>query len=174
MKPKSLLKLTRAAVVAALYVALTLTPPLSALSFGALQLRVSEALCVLPMLFPETGIGLILGCLIANLSSPLILPLDLVLGTGATVIAVFFTVRLGKSKKTYSKWLCGLPTVLANALIVPFIIAFTTPDAAIAPTYFSAVVTVGAGEALAAYGLGLPLYLVLNRSSFFRTSKTGE
>ena len=99
MKSKSLLKLTRAAVVAALYVALTLTPPLSALSFGALQLRVSEALCVLPMLFPETGVGLILGCLIANLSSPLILPLDLMLGTGATVIAVFFTVRLGRSKK---------------------------------------------------------------------------
>ena len=117
MKPKSLLKLTRAAVVAALYVALTLTPPLSALSFGALQLRVSEALCVLPMLFPETGIGLILGCLAANLSSPLILPLDLVLGTGATVIAVFFTVVIAKAIG------CTLPLVAKAIHLDPALMA---------------------------------------------------
>lgn len=155
--------LVRAAVVAALYVALTVTPPLSSLSFGVLQVRVSEALCVLPFLFPETAAGLILGCLISNFFSPLILPLDLVLGTAATALAVLATLLLRKTCSGKLRYLAPLPTVLSNALIVPVILCLSTPGESFATLYFSAALSVGLGELLSAYGLGLPLYFVLKK-----------
>lgn len=156
-------ELARAAVTAALYVALTVTPPLSALSFGAVQLRLSEALCVLPFFFPETGIGLVLGCLISNFFSPNILPLDIVLGTAATAIAVCLTLLLRTLPLRGKVWLVPLPTVLANALIVPLIICFSVLDAGFAATYVSALLTVGLGEILSAYGLGLPLCFLMQK-----------
>ncbi|MEI6157486.1 MAG: QueT transporter family protein [Atribacterota bacterium] len=59
-------KLSRMGLVAALYVVLTVMPPFYALSYGPIQIRVSECLTVLPFLFPETIWGLTAGCLIAN------------------------------------------------------------------------------------------------------------
>lgn len=155
--------LTYAALTAALYVALTLTPPLSSLSFGAIQLRVSEALCVLPFLFPQTAPGVILGCLISNLFSPNILPLDLILGTAATALGVFGTLCVRRLKGRFSKWLAPLFPVVANALIVPVIICLSTPAESFLVTYFSAVLSVGAGEILACYGLGIPLLYLFSR-----------
>ncbi|MBR6529934.1 MAG: QueT transporter family protein [Clostridia bacterium] len=159
-------KLVRAALVAALYVALTVTPPLSALSFGAVQLRVSEALCILPFLFPETGAGLVLGCLISNFFSPNLLPLDIALGTLATLLAVTLTVRLRKYKETkWAKWIAALPTVLSNAVIVPFIICFSMPNEAFGLIYLTSFLSVGLGEVLGAWGLGTCLYFILKKLS---------
>ncbi len=165
-----LTRLTRAAVTAALYVALTVTPPLSTISYGPIQFRVSEALCVLPFLFPETGIGLVLGCLIANLFTPYILPLDITLGTLATVIAVLFTLLLRKSRHRCAVWLAPLPTVLSNALIVPLIFCLSTPNESFGVTYLSSFLSVGAGEVVCAFGLGIPLCFILRK--FFVSSHT--
>lgn len=159
----SLADLTRAAVCAALYVALTVTPPLSSLAFGAVQLRVSEALCVLAFLFPKTGVGLILGCLISNFFSPMILPLDLILGTSATALGVLGTLWLRRIQRPWVLWLIPLPTVLANALIVPVIICCSMPSGSFFHTYLATFCSVGAGEVLSTYALGLPLYFLLKK-----------
>lgn len=156
-------KLTRAAVVAALYVALTVTPPLSALSFGVVQLRVSEALCILPLLFPETAAGLVLGCLFSNFFSPNVLPLDILLGTAATALGVIGTLCLRRFDTKFTPFLAPLTTVLANALIVPLIFYFAAPEAGFSAVYFPATLSVGAGEALALYALGLPLWALLKK-----------
>ena len=88
--------LTLAAVVAALYAALTMLLP--GPSYGYTQLRIAEALTVLPFLFPATAPGLIVGCLIANLLSPYG-PIDIVCGTFATALAAFLTLKMP------NKWL---------------------------------------------------------------------
>ena len=83
--------LTRAAIVAALYAALTLA--LAPVSFGMVQFRVSEALTALPLIMPEAVPGLAMGCLIANLLGGAT-PMDVVFGALATLIAALVTRRL--------------------------------------------------------------------------------
>ena len=161
----SLSAMTRAAVVAALYVALTVTPPLSALAFGAVQVRISEALCILPRLFPETAAGVILGCLFANFFSPNVLPLDILLGTSATALGICGTLFLRRVPSKFTPFLAPLPTVMANALIVPLIFYFATPNAGFSAIYFPAALSVGAGEIIALYAPGLSLYFLMKRYS---------
>jgi len=151
-------QLTAAAVIAALYAALTLWLPIP--QYGAIQLRVAEAMTVLPFLFPEAILGLTAGCFIANfLGSPIFL--DWIFGTLATFLAAVCTSRVK------SKWLAPLPPVVCNALIVGSEIAwFSTQDgqnfwAAWAYNGF----TVGIGEALACYVLGLLLLKFLPKRS---------
>lgn len=111
--------LARAGVTGALYALLTIA--LAPISYGVLQFRVSEALTVLPLIFPETAIGLTIGCFIANIFS-VNGPIDLVLGTLATFIASLITAFIGKKiTKTIPKIILGiLPPVFINAIIVPF------------------------------------------------------
>lgn len=160
-RPLSLTALARAGACAALYVALTVTPPLSALSFGAVQLRVSEALVLLPFLFPETGIGIVLGCLISNLFSPNLLPLDLVLGTLASAIGVAGTLLCRRFR--HGIFFASVPPILANALIVPVLFLINVPAESATAVYFSGVLTVGAGELVACALLGHCLLLLLSR-----------
>ena len=94
--------LTRAAAVGAAYAVLSLFSSVFSLTFGVVQCRFSEALCVLPFFFPETVWGLFAGCLITNLLSPYGL-LDLIVGSLATLIAALLTARCRK------KWLAPLP-----------------------------------------------------------------
>ena len=105
--------LTLAAVVAALYATLTMALP----AFSPIQLRVSEALTVLPFLFPVTAPGLVVGCLVANLLSPYGI-VDVVCGTAATGLAAFLTARMP------NKWLSTLPPVLCNGIIVGGMLAW--------------------------------------------------
>ena len=84
--------LTLAAIVAAVYAVLTLTLPIP--QFTGIQVRLSEALTVLPFLFPAAAPGLAIGCLIVNLASP-VGPLDIVFGTLASVIYGVVLVLLG-------------------------------------------------------------------------------
>ncbi len=144
-------RLCLAGLIAALYAAMTLG--FSPISFGAVQFRVSEALALLPALFPEAVPGLTLGCLISNLLGG-ILPWDPIFGTLATLLAALITWRLRKNA-----WLAALPPVVCNALIVGGMLHFVLPDAALLPT----MLAVGAGEAAACYALGVPLLLGLKR-----------
>ncbi|MCI8478144.1 MAG: QueT transporter family protein [Oscillospiraceae bacterium] len=139
--------LTLAAVVAAAYAALTLALP--GPSYGYAQLRVSEALCVLPFFFPATAPGLLVGCLVANLISPYGL-VDVVCGTFATGLAAFLTSKMPH------KWLAPLPPVLCNGVIVGGMLAWY--EAGFGPNFWSMFALAGPGvalgEVLACYVLG--------------------
>ena len=152
--------LTFAAILAAVYAVLTVVLPIP--QYGGIQIRLAEALTVLPFLFPAAAPGLVLGCFIANLFSPF--PLDILFGTMATLLACLLTQRMP------SRWLAPLPPVLCNAVIVGGEIAWATAGftPAFWPAYALNAFTVGLGELLACYVLGMVLLTVLPRIPVFR------
>ena len=154
--------LTRAAAVGAAYAVLSLFSSVFSLTFGVVQCRFSEALCVLPFFLSGDGLGLFAGCLITNLLSPYGL-LDLIVGSLATLIAALLTARCRK------KWLAPLPPVVLNTLLVGAVIAYEeTGLPAFPATWAINGLTVGAGEAIACYGLGMLLLWQLPRIPYFR------
>lgn len=146
--------LCRGALVAALYVVLTWLCALVGLDKGVIQMRLSEALCVLPAFTGAAVPGLFVGCLLANLLTGSALP-DVVFGSLATLIGA-----LGAYFLRRHKWLVPLPTVLANMLIIPFVLRFAYGAEGTIP-YF--MLTVGAGEVISAYICGMLLYAALVR-----------
>ena len=146
--------LALAAMVAALYAGLTLALP--GPSYGFTQLRVAEALTVLPFLFPAAAPGLAVGCLVANLLSPYG-PVDMICGTAATALAAFLTMKMP------SKWLAPLPPMLCNGVIIGAMLSWYTVG--FSPKFWGMFATAGLGVALgevvACYGLGLLLLRVL-------------
>ena len=156
--------LTFAAILAAVYAALTVALPIP--QYAGIQCRLSEALTVLPFFFPAAAPGLVVGCFIANLFSPY--SLDVVFGTAATLLACLLTQRMP------SRWLAPLPPVLCNAVIVGAECAWyqTGFTAAFWPAYAFNAFTVGVGELLACYILGSLLIRVLPQISFFRALYT--
>lgn len=147
-----------AGVVGAAYAVLSYFASIFGVAFGPIQCRFSEALCVLPFLFPETTWGLFVGCLVVNLLSPYG-ALDIVFGSLATLLAAFWTQHAS------GKWLAPLPPVVCNALIVGFVISFesTGLNAAFPAAFAYNALTLGAGEALACYLLGGILLKLLSR-----------
>lgn len=148
--------LTRAGVIAALYVVLTYLAGLANLAYGPVQFRFSEALTVLPFLFPEAVPGLFVGCVVSNLISPYG-TIDLIVGSLATLIAALATARCKRRS------LAPLPPVLANALLVGAMLAWY--EAGSSESFLLAfgynALTVGAGELVVCYALGLPLLSAL-------------
>ena len=110
------LRITQGAIIAALYVVLTLV--FAPISFGPVQVRIAEALCILPMFTPAAIPGLFIGCLIANLIGGGII-LDVIFGSLATLIGAVLGYMLRSNR-----WLVPLPAVIANALIVPFVLRY--------------------------------------------------
>ena len=98
-------------VIAATYAALTLAASALNLAYGPVQFRFSEALTILPFLFPGTWPGLFIGCLVANLLSPYGL-VDIVCGSLATLLAALWTA------KVKNKWIAPLPPVICNMVII--------------------------------------------------------
>ena len=136
-------QLTTAAIIAAVYTALTTLLPIP--QYGGVQLRVAEAMTVLPFFFPEAIVGLTVGCFLSNLLlSPN--PMDWIFGTAATLLA-------------------PLPPVICNAVIVGAEIAlfFMPEGTAFLPAFALNAFTVGLGEAIACYVLGLLLLSWLPR-----------
>lgn len=161
MRHFSTKQLTFSALLAAVYALLTVSLPIP--QFGAIQIRFAEALTVLPFLLPATTPGLAVGCFISNLFSPF--PLDILFGTAATLLACFTTARMP------NRFLAPLPSVVYNALIVGFEIAWTEVGltAAFWPAYALNAFTIGLGELCACYLLGLPLLSALERVPQVRT-----
>lgn len=149
-------QLATAGVIAALYAVLAYFASIFGVAYGPIQCRFSEALCVLPFLFPAATPGLFVGCLVANLLSPYG-ALDIIFGSLATLLAAVWT------QHTHHKWLAPLPPVLCNAVIVGAVISFqeTGFTGAFAGTFAYNAVTVGVGEAIACYVLGGVLLTVL-------------
>ncbi|HHY93689.1 MAG TPA: QueT transporter family protein [Firmicutes bacterium] len=153
----------RVALLGAVYALLTVLPPFSGISYGMIQVRVAEALTVLPYFTPLAIPGLFVGCLVANVIGGLG-PLDMSLGSLTTLVAAFLTARVRRS------WLAPLPPVLLNALVVgtyvPRLLGLHVP-------LFLGWVWVGAGELVACYGLGYPLLRFLEARPSLRALITG-
>lgn len=191
-------RILRAAVIAAVYSVLTIL--LAPLSYGPVQIRFSEALTILPLLFPEAVIGVTVGCLIANIFNGMWT--DMVFGTLATFTAAVLTYLIGKAfklsapvkkfndageyntaaggslplaptpfqsakKRTAGVFLAALPPVLVNALVVPFIIFMYIQDDMANINIFTdnnillyllGFCSIFIGQAIAVYGVGIPLY----------------
>lgn len=149
-------RLARAAVVAALYVVLTVA--FQPLSYGAVQIRFSEALTILPLFMPEAIVGLTVGCLISNIFS--FAPIDMLIGTLATLVAAILTrLVAGKLKNPWLKFLTGgaFPVAL-NAVTVPITILIATSSK---EYFFFNMFTVFLGELAAVYVLGGILFFAM-------------
>lgn len=151
---------TRGALIAALYVVLTQLASLMGLSSGVIQFRFSEALCILPIFFPEAVPGLFVGCLISNLLVPGAVIWDIIFGSIATLIGAFGAWRLHSLPEKY-KWVATLPTILSNMIIIPFVLiyAYGAPD-----SYLFLATTVGIGEIVCAGVGGSALYYLLKKT----------
>lgn len=152
MRSRRVKYITQAAMIAAVYVVLTLFISAFNLASGAIQIRISEALTVLPAFTPAAIPGLFIGCLISNLLSGGML-LDVIFGSLATLLGACGTYLLRKWK-----WVVSVPPILSNALIVPFVLAYVYHIPGGVP-YF--MVTVGIGQILSCGVLGMIVYKIL-------------
>ena len=170
MNIRSVRRLTASALIAAVYAALTMG--LSFMSYGPIQFRVAEILCILPFFFPWTTWGVTAGCLIANLISAYG-PADVVLGTLATLLSCLAVAALGRGNR--QSWLsnilaCLMPVVF-NAVIVGAMIAWFEVGSFSGAAFWTAFAvngaSVGAGELAVMLVLALPIMRVLPNSSVY-------
>ncbi len=161
-KHQSVLFLAQGAMIAAIYVVLTLV--FAPFSYGEVQVRISEALTILPLFTPAAIPGLFVGCLISNILGGCVLP-DIIFGSLATLIGAVGTYMLRRQ----NKFLAPLPPIIANILIVPFVLryAYQVP----LPIPFM-MLTVGIGEVISCGVLGMVLHTALNkyRHTIFKTA----
>lgn len=155
MKDKKVIYLTQAAMIAALYVVLTLVAASLGLDHYAIQLRFSEALTILPFFIPAAIPGLFVGCLLSNLLTGCII-WDILFGSMATLLGALGTYFLRKK----SEWLAPLPPILSNTVIVPFVLAYAYHAEGTIPFF---MLTVGIGEVLSCGVLGILLLKVLKK-----------
>ena len=148
-----ILFLTQAAVIAALYIVLTFIASAFGLSSGVIQIRFSEALTILPYFTPAAVPGLFIGCLLSNLLTGAAIP-DIIFGSLATLIGAIFTQKLRKYK-----WMAPIPPILANILIIPFVLLWAY---GIRPLWFS-FITIAIGEIISCGILGMLLLFALQK-----------
>ena len=150
---KTALFITQAAMIAALYVVLTVFINAFNLASGAIQVRISEALTILPYFTPAAIPGVFLGCLISNIVTGC-LPWDIVFGSLATLIGAVGTYLLRKHK-----YLAPIPPIVSNMIIIPFVLikVYELTDA-----YWFLMLTVGAGEIISCGILGMILLFALD------------
>ena len=149
MKDSLIKKITRNAIVAAIYVVMTVAT--SSIAFGAIQIRIAEALMLLCFFRKDYIFGLTLGCFIANLFSPM-LPWDLIFGTAATLLAC-----LGICFFSFKKlFIAALYPVVFNAFIVAAELHFILEEG-----FWFSVAFVGLGEFIAVCIIGYALFMIL-------------
>lgn len=146
--------MAQAAMIAALYVVLTMV--FAPFSFREIQVRVSEALTILPAFTPAAVPGLFIGCLLANLLGGAAVP-DVIFGSLATLIGAFFTWKL----RNKHPFLAPVPPILSNMLIIPFVLRYAYGVPMAIPLM---MLTVGFGEVLSCGVLGMLLYYALKKS----------
>ena len=160
MKNKSTLFLAQAAMIAALYVVLTFV--FAPISFREVQVRVAEALTILPVFTPAAVPGLFIGCLLANILGGAMIP-DVIFGSLATLIGAFFTWKLRRA----SPYLAPIPPILSNTLIIPFVLRYAYLIEMPIPLM---MLTIFFGEVISCGLLGILLYFALDkkRDAIFR------
>lgn len=171
MRREVVRRLAIGGVIAALYLSLTLL--FAPISFKAFQVRVSEALTLLPFFFPEAIFGLFVGCFFANFFSPFGI-IDVIFGSSLTLIAAYFTYLIGKTKRLY---LAPLPPILVNGFGVSFYITLLSKNNTLSLSnfdlrfYLSISFSIIIGEAVATYLIGLPLLYAIMKIPFLRRFK---
>ena len=160
--------ITQAGLIAAAYAALTYISMALGLAYGQVQLRLSEALMVLPLFTPAAIPGLAIGCFIGNLGSPYGLA-DVIIGTAATLLAALEIRLVGRSGLRLARFAAPLISVLVNAVLVGMEISLMVmPKGNMLGGFLYAALTVGAGELIACLGLGIPLMLILEKTKLFK------
>lgn len=167
-------KLAIAAIVGAAYAALTIV--LAPISYGPIQVRVSEVLCVLPFFIPYITWGLFIGCAVSNLISAAGI-WDVVFGSLATLGACFCIQLLGNRGCGASSWvrviIAALMPVVWNAVIVGGMLMWALTEVKFphfSPVFWVFAGEVGLGELIVMFVLGVPLIKLLQRSEWFRTN----
>lgn len=168
-------KIVFAALIGAIYAAITIF--LAPFSYGPVQVRVSEALTILPFFSGFSVWGLFIGCIVANLFSPVGI-LDIIFGSLATLIGAVSTYLIGKSNFKYKKYLAPLPPVIINAVVVGILINITMvkdPASSIIKGFtlntaalWGTMLWVGLGEFISCYAIGLPLLAVIEKNNKLR------
>ena len=151
--------IVQSAVIAAIYVVLTFIASALGLSSGAVQVRFSEALCVLPIFTPAAIPGLFVGCILANALTGSII-IDIVFGSVATLLGAVFTRKFRKNRL-----LALFPPILSNALILPFVLKFAYNFEG---SFLYFVLTIGLGEIISCGILGWILIEALRRRNIFK------
>lgn len=162
----SVQRMVRCAVIAAVYVVLCLV--LAPFSYGAVQVRIAEALCLLPVFGAEYIIGVTLGCFLANLFGSTII--DVIFGTIATLLACLVTYRLRNVRIKGLAIPASLPPVLFNAVIVGIEITVFFTDLSVnsAPVWLLCVgngISVGIGELISCTILGVALVKLIESNT---------
>lgn len=158
MKETNTRLITMGAAIAALYVVLTLVANAFGLANYAIQVRFSEALTILPYFTPVAIPGLFAGCIISNILTGA-MPLDVIFGSLATLIGAIGTNIL-KKKFPKIKLLAPLSPIIANTIVVPFVLAYVYKFDGSIP-YF--MLTVGIGEVISCGILGMILLFSLEK-----------
>ena len=168
MKNLSVRRLVRCAVIAAVYVVVCLV--LAPFSYGAVQVRVAEALCLLPVFGAEYIFGVVLGCFLANLLGSTIV--DVIFGTLATLLACLVTYKLRNIRFKGLALAASLPPVLFNAVIIGIEIAVMFPDpTSSAPIWLACItngISVGIGELISCTVLGVVLVKLIESNAALR------
>ena len=170
MNNQKTLFITHAAVIAALYVVLTHVANALGLANYAIQVRFSEALTILPFFTPAAIPGLFIGCIISNITTGCML-LDVIFGSFATLLGALGTYFISHRVKKYSSsdffctsklrtWLCPLPPIVANTIIVPLVLIHVYKIEGTLP-YF--MLTVFIGEVISCFVLGMLLLFALDK-----------
>lgn len=152
---KTIHRLTLCGAIAAVYAVVTIST--ASFSYGAVQFRIAEALCVLPAINPCCVWGLFVGCVLANLLST-VSAFDILIGSAATLLAALLTARIRKP------YLVPLPTILLNGLMVGAMLAVVYPLRSFFEGFALYFGQVALGETVVLYALGVPLLLYLRRS----------
>ena len=143
-----------AGIIAAIYAVMSLLSSVFGIAYGPIQCRFSEALTVLPFLFPKAVTGLFIGCVVTNLMST-VGPLDIIFGSLATLLGAIGTRLLRKNR-----WLACLPPILSNTIIVPIVLTYAYGIPGGIPWL---MLTVGIGEILSCGLLGQLLWGMLDK-----------
>ena len=142
---KKTVYLTQAALIAAIYTVLTMIAAGFDLASGAIQVRFSEALTIMPFFSPAAIPGLTIGCLLSNILTGCALP-DIIFGTLATFLGAIGSYALRKNR-----FLCAVPPIVSNALIIPFVLTYAYHIPGGVPLF---MLTVGLGVLISCMGLG--------------------
>lgn len=158
--------ISEGAIIAALYVVLSLLSAAFGLSGGVIQIRVSEALCILPLFTPAAIPGLFLGCFLTNVLTGCLI-WDVVFGSIATLIGAIGTYHLGKYMKNekIKRYIGLFPPIVSNMIIVPIILTYCYK---VTGAMWFIVVTVGVGELLSVGLLGSFLYSSLKKTKIWK------
>ncbi len=146
--------LTQAAMIAAIYV--VLVEVFKPFSYGIMQVRIAEVLTVLPYFTPAAVPGLTVGVIISNIIGPYG-PLDIVVGSLATLIAAYFTYKMRK------KILAPLPPIVVNAIIIGFMLYYIFLGSPDETPLLAIMGWVALGQTIVCYGLGYPFMLILDK-----------